>query len=422
VTTAPLPDRGTQQEAAGAAGGLFERHGRMVYGVCRAMLRDVHEAEDATQQVFLSAYQALLRGADVREPGSWLATIARNECRARMAAGMRRPLSVADEDLDSIAVSGDEQDRRVQLLELRTALEGLPERQREAVVLRYLYGLSYAEVATALGVSRPAMEALLFRARRSLRIRLRPVIGAALVVPSVVREELTAALPGFGGAGSGLVAVGATSGILAKLTAGSAGVKTATAVVAVSTVGAVGTVPLERVPRSEGTPNEQRAVVGFADVVATPQADGAADPTELSGRNSRSAGTGGHHGRGSSGSRETERDSSGRGSESGREGGSPDPVTSSGHGGGSSGHDTPPSSGPGPGTNVETDDAPTATDSSGSGGGGIGSSGHGHGGEPMAVPSEVSSGSGSGGESSSGSLSGSGSGSSGHSAGDEPDD
>ena len=41
---------------------LYERHGRMAYGLCRAMLRDAHEAEDATQQAFLSAYRALLGG------------------------------------------------------------------------------------------------------------------------------------------------------------------------------------------------------------------------------------------------------------------------------------------------------------------------------------------------------------------------
>ena len=72
----------------------------MVYGVCRAMLRDVHEAEDATQQVFLSAHKAHLEGAVVRDPAAWLVAIARNECRARITAGMRRPLPVADEDLD----------------------------------------------------------------------------------------------------------------------------------------------------------------------------------------------------------------------------------------------------------------------------------------------------------------------------------
>lgn len=225
----------------------------MVYGVCRAMLRDAYEAEDAAQQVFLSAHKALLGGADVRDSGGWLATIARNECRGRIAAGMRTQLPVADEDLDAIPSSVDEQARHEQVQELREALAGLPERQREAVVLRYLYGLRYGEVATALGLSRPATEALLFRARRALQGRLRPVVGSVLVVPLALREELALAIPGFssGAAGASAVAAGAAGGVLAKLAAGPVGVKVATAAVAVSTVGAVGVVESDRPIRSD---------------------------------------------------------------------------------------------------------------------------------------------------------------------------
>lgn len=248
MSTAAVPEgRSSANEAAAELGGLFARHGRMVYGICRAMLRDVHEAEDATQQVFLSAHKALLGGARVRDAGGWLATIARNECRARIAAGMRRPLPVADEDLDAIPGTGDEHARREQRDEIRAALEQLPERQREAVVLRYLYGLRYGEVATVLGLSRPATEALLFRARRAMRTSLRPVAGAAIAVPLAVREQLALALPGFEERAAPMVAgAGVVGGVLAKLAAGSAGVKVATASVAVATVGAVGTVGPDR--------------------------------------------------------------------------------------------------------------------------------------------------------------------------------
>jgi RNA polymerase sigma-70 factor (ECF subfamily) len=222
---------------------LFERHGRMVYGVCRAMLRDVHEAEDAAQQTFLSAYRALLGGARVRDAGAWLATIARNECRARIAAGMRAPLPVADEDLEAIVSPLDDVERRQHAEQLRAALAELPDRQREAIVLRDLYGLRYGEVARALGLSRPATEALLFRARRSLRVRLRPAVGLALAVPVALREELAAAIPGFAaGSGVGAAGAGVAGGILGKLVATSAGAKVATAAVAVGTVGVVGTV------------------------------------------------------------------------------------------------------------------------------------------------------------------------------------
>ena len=273
----------------------------MVYGVCLAMLRDVHDAEDATQQVFLSAHTALLGGVNVRDQGRWLATIARNECRARIVAGMRRPL-VVDKDLEGLAAHGDEQHRRAQVEEIRAALAALPERQREAAILLYLYGFRYREVATALGLSRPATEALLFRARRALRVRLRPVAGAALAVPSIVREELALALPGFGrgGAATGSAAVGVTSGVLAKFAAGSAGSKAVTAAVAVSTVGAVGVVPSEGPDRVKARPATVAAIqqrsspVPGVELAST---DGARDASEQVDRSTRS----GHQSRESSG-------------------------------------------------------------------------------------------------------------------------
>ena len=246
VTSASLPEPGRRRqrletEAAAQVARIFERHGQMVYGICRTMLRDGHDAEDATQQVFLSAHSALLTGTRVRNYGSWLAAIARNECRGRINAGMRSPLPVADEDLEAVASSTDDVERRLQVQELKTALSELPDRQREALVLRYVYGLRYGEVATALGLSRPATEALLFRARRALRIRLRPVVGAVLVVPLAVRDELALAIPGFPtGGGMSAAAAGAAGGVLAKLTTGSLGMKAATTAVAVTTIGTVG--------------------------------------------------------------------------------------------------------------------------------------------------------------------------------------
>ena len=206
--------------APGAAGArlaeLFARHARMVLGVCRLQLRDGVEAEDAAQQTFLSAYRSLLLGTEPRDPAAWLATIARNECRARVRA---RAQTVELHDETAVAADGPEEAamRREQMQALYAALVELPERQREAVMLRDVYGLRYGEIGAALGVSRPSVEALLFRARRKLRVRLRPA-AAALVVPLALREGVAQAVPGFAAAsvGSGAALVGA-GGLLAKL-------------------------------------------------------------------------------------------------------------------------------------------------------------------------------------------------------------
>ena len=60
----------------------------MVLGLCRLLLRNPVEAEDAAQQVFLSAHQAILRGSAPRDEAAWVVAIARNECRARIRARM----------------------------------------------------------------------------------------------------------------------------------------------------------------------------------------------------------------------------------------------------------------------------------------------------------------------------------------------
>jgi RNA polymerase sigma factor (sigma-70 family) len=161
----PEPGR-LDPEAAGAyIGRLFAEQGRMVLGLSRLLLRDPLEAEDAAQQVFLSAHQAVLRGSLPRDPPAWIAAITRNECRARVRARIREPLSLPElpSDLpDPLAAAI----RAADLQAVWAALAALPRRQRRALVLREVGGLSYRELGRALGVSHSAVESLLFRARQ----------------------------------------------------------------------------------------------------------------------------------------------------------------------------------------------------------------------------------------------------------------
>ncbi|HVH52098.1 MAG TPA: sigma-70 family RNA polymerase sigma factor, partial [Gaiellaceae bacterium] len=143
-----------------------------------ALLRDHAEAEDATQQVFLSAHRALLNGSEPREPAAWLATIARNECWSRISARMREPLPTNVETSSALPDPLAEAIRRADLAALWRAIRELPSQQREALLLREFGGLSYDELALALSVSTPAVESLLFRARRGLRTKLRTAYAA----------------------------------------------------------------------------------------------------------------------------------------------------------------------------------------------------------------------------------------------------
>ena len=224
-----LTSRRRRRAAGERIAELFENHGRMVYGICRLILRDATEAEDAAQQTFLSAYGGLLTGQEPREPSAWLGAIARNECRARLRGRSTEPLTLVTEPY------GDETQRevgrRAEAEALCTALAELPPQQRDAIVLREFYGLSYAEVAAALGLSGSAVETLLFRSRRRLQAQLRPFRSAlgVLTLPPSLSEALAQALPGFGGGAAG---AGVGAGVLAKLGSTSFAAKFAAATLA----------------------------------------------------------------------------------------------------------------------------------------------------------------------------------------------
>lgn len=245
----------------------------MVYGICRLMLRDADEAEDAAQQVFLSAYRSLLAGTEPRNAGAWLGTIARNEARGRIAARTLRPVGLDGQRERTSATLEEQAVARAELAELRDELSALPEKQREAVVLRDLYGLRYDEVARALNTSRPAVEALLFRGRRQIQRRLRPGLAAGvLVVPLALRESLAYAVPGFAAGGA------STAGLLTKLAAVPIAAKLAAAGATVGVAGSAGLVAERELHTPLGWPSSALvepapAVQQHAGVVLQPIAE-----------------------------------------------------------------------------------------------------------------------------------------------------
>lgn len=212
----------------------------MVYGLCRLLLRDPTEAEDAAQQTFLSAHRALISGVVPRDEGAWLATIARNECRGRLRSLGDAPLPL----LETVQARGEGPDdlaaRAEQVTALKAALLELPEKQRDVVLLRDVLGFRATEIACAIGSSRPAVEALLFRGRRRLRGQLRPLRDVAgLAVPEGLRQALEAAVPSFAAS----PAVGTAAGVGL--------VKVAAPVAAALAVGGAGTVGVREHARSD---------------------------------------------------------------------------------------------------------------------------------------------------------------------------
>src|SRR5919109_3921491 len=184
----------------------------MVLALCRTVLGDRHEAEDAAQQSFLSAYRALIGGTRPQDERRWLAAIARNECRSRLKRRAVTPVPVAEiDERGTEADVSENAGNREELGALTQAVADLPDRQRQAVVLRDFYGLSQAEVAAVLSVTSPVVEALLSRGRTRIREAVRRVprvAPGALPIPAHLREQLERFIPGFGPTASDVAAGG----------------------------------------------------------------------------------------------------------------------------------------------------------------------------------------------------------------------
>jgi RNA polymerase sigma factor (sigma-70 family) len=148
---------------------LYERYAKQIHNFCLHQLGNREEAEDATQSTFLNAFRGLERGVEPEFESAWLFKIAHNVCLTRQRSSFRRRRVESPGDLDAIQdLLPSPQRDADELIRLTDALHGMPEQQRKALLLREWQGLSYKEIAEELELSQPAVETLLFRARRSL--------------------------------------------------------------------------------------------------------------------------------------------------------------------------------------------------------------------------------------------------------------
>jgi RNA polymerase sigma factor (sigma-70 family) len=216
----------------------------------RALMRYVsrllppERAEDVVQQSFVNAYEAMHRDGTALNLRPWLYRIAHNTAlNALRDRGLRH--DQLDDRIDGVERPDQALERTQGLRDVLVAVQALPDRQRDAIVLRELEGRSYEEIALALGVTDGAVRQLLNRARNSLRS------AAAAITPMPLLTRLAstdsadpvsarvAEMVGVGAAGSGA--------LMAKVCA--------TALVTGAVVGGVAVVPEDgRDERRGGAP------------------------------------------------------------------------------------------------------------------------------------------------------------------------
>jgi RNA polymerase sigma-70 factor, ECF subfamily len=144
-----------------------------IYNLCRYMLRDASDAQDAAQDTFLKAYKGLKDFRPDASLSTWLYRIAVNTCLDHRKKFRHDPLNGEEVpvDLPSPDPSPEGSYHAKKNAEvLRAALRKLPEKLRSAIVLREIEGLSYEEIASVLDISMGTVKSRIARARDELRV------------------------------------------------------------------------------------------------------------------------------------------------------------------------------------------------------------------------------------------------------------
>jgi RNA polymerase sigma factor (sigma-70 family) len=184
----------TRDEAAFDA--LVRRHGPLVYGACRRLLDDSNDADDVFQATFVVLAR---RAASIRKResvGAWLYGVAfRIARRARSRAARRR-----EQEMQAVPIQTTQHEPAWNELQpiLDEELMALPEKYRVPLVLCYLEGRTWDEVARVLGWPRGSMSRRLEKARELLRVRLARrglALSWAAFLGLLTCQPLSAAVP-----------------------------------------------------------------------------------------------------------------------------------------------------------------------------------------------------------------------------------
>lgn len=163
-----------------ALGDVYARYERAVFRYAYHLLGHREDADDVMQETFFRAFRAMPTFRQDCSLHTWLLKICGNLCRDKMKAQIRRPEVAYDPQVTENIIADDRhsidpakiiEKRQTAELILR-ALRGLPEPQREIIVLYEIEQLRYQQIAQVLGCSEASVKLRLFRARRTFKERV----------------------------------------------------------------------------------------------------------------------------------------------------------------------------------------------------------------------------------------------------------
>ena len=152
---------------------LTSRYRRKLFATCYRMLGNAQEAEDAVQESFLKLWNyAASWDPDKAKLSTWLYTVTTNTCRDLLRK--RRAILVEHDDNRPSEEAGGpevvEAKQRAKII--KKAIQELPDRQRQALVLSYYQGLTHKEIGDIMDSTPKSIEGLVARARNDLKERL----------------------------------------------------------------------------------------------------------------------------------------------------------------------------------------------------------------------------------------------------------
>jgi RNA polymerase sigma-70 factor (ECF subfamily) len=167
---------------------LVAKYHRKIIRLVSRLVRDAAEVEDVTQEAFIKAYRALPQFRGESAFYTWLYRIAVNTAKNHLATqGRRAPTSTEANAEEAETFAEADQLRDINTPEsmlmskqiaqtVNTAMEALPDELRTAITLREIEGLSYEEIAEAMGCPIGTVRSRIFRAREAIASRLRPLL------------------------------------------------------------------------------------------------------------------------------------------------------------------------------------------------------------------------------------------------------
>jgi RNA polymerase sigma-70 factor, ECF subfamily len=156
---------------------LYVRYADDVCGFVRSIVRDAHEAEDITHNVFAKLITAIHKYEPREVPfAAWILRVSRNVALDHLRARRQIPFEevrTTDEGHEQVGFDRSQS--------LREAFHRLPQDQREVLVLRHIAGLSPSEIARRLGKTESSIHGLHHRGRGALQAALRELEAAPVI-------------------------------------------------------------------------------------------------------------------------------------------------------------------------------------------------------------------------------------------------